>query len=99
MSRGKTSTNPGPISRYLSAELKPIVRARTETQEEIAIAAAISTGQLADLLNAKKEFTVGQLDRLCYVLDLKASVIMRKAEKDLKERYVDGMTVSLELIR
>lgn len=74
----------------MSEILRKLVEDHKSTQGEIAKASGISAGQLSDLLNGNKQFTMGQLDQLCFTLNVPTRSVVKRADEETRERYIDG---------
>ncbi len=100
MSQPKKYDDPGFLSKklgeYIKAELE---RDDVPSQNAVAHAAGLSVGQMSGLINGKKQFTLGELDRICFALKLKTSAMVRRAEAETRARYVGTPIRALDIKR
>jgi transcriptional regulator with XRE-family HTH domain len=98
MGKGKSSTEPGALSIQLGKQIKTKLAADgAPSQNDVARASGIATGQLSEVLSGKKQFTMGQLDAVCYVLRLDMAKEIEAAETATDTRHLEtDMTVLVD---
>ena len=88
MSKKASISAPGPLSLKLSEIIRDELERSGAGQNAVAETAQMSAGQLSDVLTGKKQFTIGQLDRVCFALNLPLRDTVRKADEATMARYV-----------
>lgn len=98
MGRKKGSSDAGLLSVQISAQLKEaLAKPGAPSQNAVAESTGIAKGQLSDMLAGKKQFTVGQLDAVCYVLRLDMVKLIEVAEAATDTRHLETtMTVLVD---
>jgi len=88
MGRKATVTAPGPLSLKISEMVRAAIDNSPHGQNAVAEAARVSSGQLSEVLTGKKQFTIGQLDRVCFVLDIPLRELIKNADEATRDRYI-----------
>lgn len=77
---------PGPLSRYIAAELNREVRERGITQATLGNILGVSQSDVSKMLRAERPMTIDELDALCRVLGWSLSAFVGEADKATKDR-------------
>ncbi|TFD61089.1 XRE family transcriptional regulator [Cryobacterium sp. Hh7] len=87
MAKG-TKPTPGPLTQEVSSILRAEMARHRILQGQLAAATGISTTQLSEILNGKKNIDIQQLDALCWSLGLDFTAVIRDAEQQSEARHL-----------